>query len=213
MMSKAVLAGRSFSAFPVAWRTAIDLASLHALRGLRDDLVGAVPGVAAGHWHRGVAGFVCDPRIRLIRRTAEIRDAALALRCYVPAGTVDESRRRLAALGLTGTALDAAAEACWLELAIRAARAGSPAAEPAHVLPGGATLQEEVRWLRQVAAAVHSGHVRAVAAELAKAPLSRPEVTFDVSGGDRQLLDVARSPYWARSPTGGPGPDGSPHPA
>ncbi len=174
MPSEAVLAGLSVPAFRVAWRAAIDLASLRALRGLRDDLVGAVPGVAADRWQRGVAGSVCDPRIRLIRRTAEIRDAALALRCYVPAGTVDESRRRLAALGLTGTALDAAAEACWLELAIRAVRAGSPAAQPAHVLPGGVTLQEEVRWLRQIATAVHSGHVLAVAAELAEAPLSRP---------------------------------------
>jgi hypothetical protein len=49
---------------------------------------------------------------RLIRRTAEIRDATLALRCYVPADTAADSRRRLAALGLRGTTLDAAAEAC-----------------------------------------------------------------------------------------------------
>jgi hypothetical protein len=43
---------------------------------------------------------------------------------------------------------------------------GTPAAELAHVLPGGVTLQEEAQWLRQVATAVHSHHVRVVAAEL-----------------------------------------------
>ena len=43
---------------------------------------------------------------------------------------------------------------------------------PPTCCPGGATLREEVRWLRQIAAAVHSAHVRAVAAELADAPLT-----------------------------------------
>ena len=172
------LAGLSVPASGAARQAATDLASLRALRGLRRGLAVAVPGAAADHWERGAAGSVRDPRIRLIRRTAEIRDAALALRRHVPAGTAAESRRRLSARGLTGTALDAAAEACWLELAIRAARAGAPAAESAHVLPGGATLQEEVRWLRQVAAAVHSRHVQAVAAELSEAPLAHPGGDF-----------------------------------
>ncbi len=172
LMACLILTGLPVPTFGVTWQAAIDLASLRSLQGLWRDLGGAVPGVAAGHWKRGIVGSVLAPRIRLIRRTAEIRDAALALRCYVPADTAAESRRRLSARGLTGTALDAAAEACWLELAIRAARAGAPAAESAHVLPGGVTLQEEVRWLRQVAAAVHSGHVRAVAAELSEAPLT-----------------------------------------
>jgi hypothetical protein len=49
---------------------------------------------------------------------------------------------------------------------------GAPAAESTHVLPGGVTLDEEVRWLRQVAAAIHSRQVRAVAAELSEAPLT-----------------------------------------
>jgi hypothetical protein len=173
MLSEAILAGLPVPAFGVAWQAATDLASLRALRDLRHDLVRAVPSVAADRLNRGVTGSIRDPRIRLIRRTAEIRDAALALRCYVPADTAAESRRRLSGLGLRGTALDAAAEACWLNLATRAARAGAPAKEPAHVLPGGVTLQEEVRWLRQVAAAVRSGHVQAVAAELSRAPPPR----------------------------------------
>ena len=113
-------------------------------------------------------------RIRLICRAAEIRDAALALRSYVPPGIVAQSRRMLAAADLTGTALDAAAEACWLELAIRAARAGAPAREPAHVLPGGSTLREEVRWLRRVAAAMRSSPVQAVTAQFALIPTRPP---------------------------------------
>ena len=172
LMACLILTGLSVPAFGAAPQAASDLASIRALRGLWRDLVGAVPGVALGHWERGAANPVSDPRIRLIRRTAEIRDAALALRCYVPADVAAESRSRLSARGLTGTALDAAAEACWLELAIRAARMGTPAAELAHILPGGVTLQEEAQWLRQVAAAVHSHHVRVVAAELSGQPLT-----------------------------------------
>jgi hypothetical protein len=172
LMACLILAGLPVSAFGVAREAAIDLASLRALRDLWSDLADGVPGVGADQWKRGGVGSVRDPRIRLIHRIAEIRDAALALRCYVPADTTAENHRRLSARGLKGTALDAATEACWLQLAIRAARTGAPPAETAHVLPGGVTLQEEVRWLRQVAAATHSGHVRAVAAKFLEAPLT-----------------------------------------
>jgi hypothetical protein len=173
LMACLVLAGLPVPASGAAWQAA-DLTSLGALRDMWLELVAAVPGVAAGPWQHGIAGAVRDPRIRLIRRTAEIRDAALALRCYVPPGTVSKSRRLLCARGLMGTALDAAAEACWLELAVRAARAGAPATESAHVLPGGSTLHEEVRWLRRLAAAVSSPPVQAVTVELAEQPLSPP---------------------------------------
>ena len=103
------------------------LASLEALHSMRDELVAAVPGAAAGSWADAIAGRVGDPRIRLIRRIGEIRDAALALRGYVPPGTVAEARRLLAAQRPPGEALDTATEACWLGLAIRAAQAGAPA--------------------------------------------------------------------------------------
>ena len=148
---------------------------LRALRDMWRDLVEAVPGVAAGSWKHPVAGSVRDPRIRLIRRTAEIRDAALALRCYVRPSVTVLARDQLSGRGLTGTAFVAAAEACWLELAIHAARAGASAAGPAHVLPGGETLPEEVRWLRQVAAARRSDHVRAVTAQLMDESLTYQE--------------------------------------
>jgi hypothetical protein len=158
-----ILAGMCVPAFGVAWQAMRDLASLHALRGIWKELTDAIPAVSAGPVRRGPAAAVRSARIRLIRRTAEIRDAALALRCYVPPGTVDEARRRLASLGLSGPALDAAAEACWLLLAIRAMTAGAPASEPSHRLPGGDTLRDEVRWLRKVSAAIRLPQAAAVA--------------------------------------------------
>jgi hypothetical protein len=170
-----ILAGLSVPAFGVAASNAHDLLALRALRGLWRDLIHVVPRVTAGTWKHPVAGSVRDPRIRLIRRTAEIRDAALALRCYVSPAAVDTARDQLSRRGLAGTALSAATEACWLELAIHAAHACTPATETAHVMPGGQTLPEEVRWLRQIAAARRSAHVRAVTAQLVRASLTYQE--------------------------------------
>lgn len=164
LMACHILAGPPVTASDGARQA--DLASLRALRRLRLELATARSGVAASPWNRGIAGPVFDPRIRLIRCIADIRDAALALRGYVPVGTVMRSRRLLAACGLTGRALDAAVEACWLRLAARAVLAGMPATEPVHVFPGGSTLHEEVRWLRQVAAAMRSTRLQAVTASL-----------------------------------------------
>lgn len=162
-----ILAGLSVPAFGVAWQDARDLMALRALRDMWRVLVNAAPEVTAGPWTRGLTGVVRYPHVRLIRRTAEIRDATLALRCYVPADIVAAARTRLADRGLSGPALDAATEACWLRLAIRAVRAGVPAVESAHVLPGGDTLPEEVRWLRTVSAAARSDDATAVTLELA----------------------------------------------
>ena len=152
-----------------ARRPSTCLASLEALHRMRNELVAAVPGAAAGTWADAIAGPAGDPRIRLIRRTAEIRDAALALRGYVPPGTIAEARRLLAARTPAGEALDAATEACWLALAVRAVQAGAPARNPAHILPGRPTLREEARWLAEVAAAMHSPPVQIAAAQLAPA--------------------------------------------
>lgn len=173
LMACFILAGLPVLAFGGARQAAADLASLRALRGLRLELATARPCGAAGPWKRGIAGPVRDPRIRLIRRIAEIRDAALVLRSYVPVGTVMRSRRLLAARGLTDKMLDAAAEAFWLQLAAQASLAGMPASKPVHVFPGASTLHEEAGWLRQVAAAMRSTHLQAVTAELGR-QRSRP---------------------------------------
>jgi hypothetical protein len=159
-----ILAELPHAGRPFAW-----LALLEALHGMRNELVAAVPGAAAGSWADAIAGPAGDPRIRLIRRTAEIRDAALALRGYVPPSTMAEARRLLAAQRLTGEALDTATEACWLDLAVRAVQAGTPARHPAHLLPGRSTLHEEACWLGDVAAAMHSLPVQTAAAQLAPA--------------------------------------------
>jgi hypothetical protein len=164
-----VLAGLPESTHAHAGRPSACLASLEALHGMRNELVAAVPGAAAGSWSDAMAGPAGDPRIRLIRSTAEIRDAALALRGYVPPGTVAEARRLLAAQVPTGEAFNAATEACWLDLAVRAVQAGAPARNLAHVLPGRSTLHEEARWLGGVAAAMHSPPVLIAAAQLALA--------------------------------------------
>jgi hypothetical protein len=155
-----------------AGQPAARLALLEALHGMRNELVAAVPGAAAGSWADAIAGHAGDPCIRLIRRTAEIRDAALALRGYVPPGTVAEARRLLAAQMPAGEALDAATDACWLGLAARAAQTGVPACNPPHLLPGRPTLREEACWLGEVAAAMHSLPVQIAAAQLA--PAGRP---------------------------------------
>lgn len=166
-----ILAGMSVPALGVAWQAALDLAALRALHGLWRALIEVAPEVAAGPWQHGLWGAVRYPHVRLIRRTAEIRDAALVLRCYVPQATVTEARRMLARRGLAGSRLDAATEACWLGLAVEAVRAGThPAAAP-HVLPGWSTLPEEVRWLRLVAVAARSEDTQAVSTELAGQPV------------------------------------------
>jgi hypothetical protein len=172
-----ILAGLTVPAFGVAGQNARDIAALCALHGMWRDLAAAVPEVTAGSWRHVVSGSAGAPRILLIRRIAEIRDAALALRCYVPPELVADARHRLSGYGLSGVALDAATEACWLHLAIRALAAGTPTGNPAHMLPGGQTLAEEVRWLRRVAVASRSRPVRTVTACTADGYPTHPEGT------------------------------------
>jgi hypothetical protein len=168
-----ILAGMSVPACGVAWQAADDLASVRALRGIWRDLADAVPGVSEPLWRRsGLGGLVRYPKAQLIRRVAEIRDAALSLRRQVPSEAVETARGRLARRGLAGTQLEAAAEACWLELAIASARGGAGGEQAPHVFRGASTLQDEVRWLRLVAAAARSQDVRAVTRELSAGTVS-----------------------------------------
>lgn len=162
----AILAGLSIPAIGVACRAVWDLWAIWKLRNLWQALVLAVPDVALGAVRGGLAEIVGNPRVRLIRRVCECRDAALALGGYVPPSDVDAARGKLSASGMTGSRLDSAAEACWLKMAMRAAASGRNAEHPVHVFPGSDTLQDEVRWLRQVANAMGSDTVRMIIAEL-----------------------------------------------
>jgi hypothetical protein len=158
-----ILAEVSGSDSGSARQTAADLASIRALHSMWRELAGATPGLAGCLWPYRAAH---PARIRLIQRTAEIRDAVLALRSFVSPSIITQSRRLLASAGLTGTALDSATEACWLKLASRAAREGAPAQGPAHVLPCESTLDEEVVWLLQIAEAMRSPRVQFVTNQL-----------------------------------------------
>jgi hypothetical protein len=71
-----ILAGISLPAFGVAWQAWKDLLSLRALRDIWQALVTAVPDITAEPWEQSLSAAVRYPHVRLIRRTAEIRDAA-----------------------------------------------------------------------------------------------------------------------------------------
>jgi hypothetical protein len=147
-----LIAGMSIPALAVGACGARDLLDLRALRALWSDVTTAVPEVRAGPWPRGIAG-IRDPHVRLIRRVAEIRDASIHLRRYVPCEVVSAARIRLSGRCTSARELQAAAEATWIGLAIRARHDGDPPVQDPHVLPGRASLREETAWLRDVAAA------------------------------------------------------------
>ena len=164
------LTGTMIPAAAVACQNARDLTSLRALGPLWRDLTAVTPGVAAGPVPsaHAIAPGLRDARIRLIRRIAEIRDSSLQLSDAIPGQAVTAAKDLLAMAGMTGTGLDAATEACWLRMAVGAARTGRPPA-PAdrHVMPGGTSLAEESAWLQAIAAAYATPAVRSAAARLA----------------------------------------------
>jgi Family of unknown function (DUF6545) len=142
---------------PAAARAVGDCHALHALRPLWSRLTAATPGIVLGpppaRPARLPAGAFARPR--LVRRVVEIRDAGLLLRGHISDSAAACARDALAAAGLAGDSLDAAAEAAWLRAATAARLAGCPPADPPPTRPlrGGATLSAEAHWLSQVAAA------------------------------------------------------------
>ncbi|WP_424534432.1 DUF6545 domain-containing protein [Sphaerisporangium viridialbum] len=136
-----------------------DYRSLNALRPLWEQLTGAAPHVVLGTPPSRLTDLTsfADLRVRLLRRTIEIRDAQLALRGYV----TDEDFRwlhdQLVNQGVVGEQFDAALEAAWLTAAVTARhRSGSfvpVASRPVH---GGSDVHSEARWLRLVDAARRS---------------------------------------------------------
>jgi hypothetical protein len=169
-----ILAGMTVPALGVASEGIGHLRDCHSLRGMRDALISAVPGVAAKPWGKGLSVPFSYPRLRLIRRVTEIRDAALALRCRVAPDAVAAARALLSERGLTGSALDTATEACWLRLAIRAVQTGASALTSPHILAGGDNLRQEVRWLRSVSDAARTDDVTAVTLELTEQGTTAP---------------------------------------
>jgi hypothetical protein len=162
------LAGTTLPALGSGWLSARDLRAVRALRPMWKDLSATAPLTGSPFpAQRGVTSRFRSAHLQLIRRTTEIRDSALRLSCYVPSRTLEQARGLLAARGLHGPDLDAAAEAAWLRLALFAAGGGSGPCDSEHVFPGGANLAEETAWLRRVAAAYTSPPVQETARHLA----------------------------------------------
>jgi uncharacterized protein DUF6545 len=109
-----------------------------------------------------------------VRRVVEIRDARLALRAYLPAGTVAGVRCACEAAGLVALETQATLEAASLAAALRQHRQGqaAEAADPLPETPGGTDLDQEVAYLMRVAEAyTRSPIVRACRTGV---PLRRP---------------------------------------
>lgn len=164
-----ILIGSSMPAVSVALLGRRDYADLNALRPLWLELTSGAPQIVLGDppSRRTDLTGIADVRLRLLRRTVEIRDALLLLRGYVPDGDLDWARTALADQGLTGEHLEAAVEAVWLRTAITARDSGLPRQKTStkHTT-GGHDLSSEVRWLRLIASAGRTEQVLAVAADL-----------------------------------------------
>lgn len=156
--------------------------ALNELRPLWHTLTTAVPDVVLGTAPNR-ANDLLNPRrirMRLVRRTVEIRDAALLLRGWASGTRCERARTALADADLADIPLDAAAEAVLLTVAIRAHRAGTPSqttnAANADLLSGGTDLDEEVTWLRHVARGMRHPAVTTAAHHLAnQPPASQPD--------------------------------------
>jgi hypothetical protein len=96
-----------------------------------------------------------DVNLRLVRRAMEIRDAELALRAFLPWGTVAAVRAACNDAGLGADETRATVEAASLAAALRQRSRGAvaPTADIATEPTGGSDLDEEVMYLSRVATA------------------------------------------------------------
>ncbi|MFG1878040.1 DUF6545 domain-containing protein [Sphaerisporangium sp. NPDC049003] len=162
-------AGSHLPSISTALAAQWDYRSLNALRPLWEQLTGAAPHVILGtppSRFTDLTSFA-DLRVRLLRRTIEIRDAQLALRGYVTDENYRRLRDQLINQGVTGEQFDAALEAAWLTAAVTARHRGGPfapvAPRPVH---GGSDVHSEARWLRRVDAARRSKTVTTALSKL-----------------------------------------------
>ena len=164
-----IAVGSSIPATATAWQARRNYRDLNALRPLWNHLVSATPDIVLGTPPSRLRDRL-DPRdlrLRLIRRTIEIRDSALQLRAYTTVDLRRQARARLAAAGLAGDDLNTAVEACWLQVALTALdRGASPGVGEDFPTPGGADFASEIQWLRRIATASTSDLVRQTAADL-----------------------------------------------
>ncbi|TLQ46328.1 MAB_1171c family putative transporter [Streptomyces marianii] len=113
---------------------------------------------------RGLATERLDPRNihgRLYRRTIEIRDAALALSDYAPAGLRERARQHVETRGLFGSQALVTAEACWIAAARRSKlRGDTPTNKEHQPAGGGRDLHSEITALTQLSDAYYSDLTR-----------------------------------------------------
>ncbi|MEV4179710.1 MAB_1171c family putative transporter [Nonomuraea sp. NPDC049709] len=129
-----------------------------ALRPLWRALYAASPHIALTPPSPALVELVTvrDLNLRLYRRVIEIRDGRLALMPYLDLDTATAARARAAQAGLSGQALDTAAEAAALHAALHAKALGATAVSgPASHTPGGGDLDSDTVFLRDVARAFH----------------------------------------------------------
>ena len=150
-----ILIGTSIPPISAGLKTFADYRALHALRPLWEDLTSQVPSIVLGTPPTKAADWIAlrGVRQRLLRRTIEIRDAALMLRGLVDHAEQEDVRARLISRGLTSSQLEAGCEAAWIRSAVAAKREQRPNATRSAVLrPHSSTaLEDEVGWLLLVA--------------------------------------------------------------
>jgi hypothetical protein len=103
-----------------------------------------------------------DVGLLLYRQVIEIRDAQLALRQYVDPRVTAHAENLAKRAGMPVDDARATVEAAAIASAIAVKTSGREAAEPGPVAgsaPGGASLAEEVAWLRKVARAFHGSPI------------------------------------------------------
>jgi hypothetical protein len=152
---------------PRAWQRLEQYVACRRLYPLWRDLCCAIPDLALVAPRSAVADAltVRDVSLRLVRRVVEIRDGRLALRRYLPRGTVTAAELACERAGLLSLEKEATVEAACLALALDKYRRGE-VPEDCDAFPpgGGATdLDQEVAYLVRVVHAYASSPIVRVA--------------------------------------------------
>jgi hypothetical protein len=166
--SAIIVAGMLMPHAATAWRKCRRLADYHALYPLWRSLAADAPAIVLAPLP-GKLKMLADLEMLMIRRVAEIRDGILLMHRRVGTPQLALARDMLGDLGLAGSKLDAAVEACAIDLGLRMPhRPAAPAGgSPVLPVPGGTDLAQETAWLRTIAVSRRSPQVRQVTSQLA----------------------------------------------